>query len=65
MDKYYMAPIMNRLFFYPQDVALAVCMGFNPVRGCDSWLHKIWRGLHPESRKKEKAEIPGKVLKIM
>jgi hypothetical protein len=41
-----MVQIVNRLFFYPKDVALAVCMGFNPVRECGSWLHKIWRGLH-------------------
>jgi endonuclease YncB( thermonuclease family) len=55
---YYMVPVVNRLFFYPQDVALAVCMGFNPVRECDSWLHKIWRGLHPEPRRREGPEIP-------
>ncbi|MGD2247497.1 MAG: thermonuclease family protein [Candidatus Methanofastidiosia archaeon] len=63
-EMYYRVPIINRLFFYPKDVALAVCMGFQPVRECDSWLHKIWRGLHPESRRRrEGPEIPGEILK--
>jgi hypothetical protein len=58
-EMYYRVPVVNRLFFYPKDVALAVCMGFNPVRECDSWLHKIWRGLHPGSkRRREGPEIP-------
>ncbi|MGD2248785.1 MAG: hypothetical protein PVF58_10310 [Candidatus Methanofastidiosia archaeon] len=61
-EMYYMVPVVNRLFFYPKDVALAVCMGFNPVRECDSWLHKIWRGLHPGSkRRREGPEIPEKI----
>ncbi|MGD2249461.1 MAG: thermonuclease family protein [Candidatus Methanofastidiosia archaeon] len=60
---YYRVPVVNRLFFYPKDVALAVCMGFQPVRGCDSWLHKIWRGLHPGSKRREIPGTPEKILR--
>ncbi|MGD2249716.1 MAG: thermonuclease family protein [Candidatus Methanofastidiosia archaeon] len=55
---YYTVALVDRLFFYPKDVILAVCMGFNPVAECDSWLHKIWRGLHPERVLRERPEIP-------
>jgi endonuclease YncB( thermonuclease family) len=56
-EKYYIVALVDRLFFYPKDVVLAVCMGFKPVRECDSWLHKIWRGVHPEPVHRERPEI--------
>jgi hypothetical protein len=57
-EDYFGIPVVDRLFFYPKVVVQAICMGFRPARTCDSWLHKIWRGLHPDSpEEKEIGEI--------
>ena len=45
-QQYFWVPILDRLFFYPKDVLLAVEHGFRPTPSCDEWLHKAWRGLH-------------------
>jgi len=42
-QQYFWVPVLNRLFFYPRDVLVAVEHGFRPTPSCDEWLHKVWK----------------------
>jgi hypothetical protein len=48
---YFKIPIENRLFFYPEDVILAIQHGFNFVPHHAKWLHRVWKALQKDSQK--------------
>jgi len=43
---YFKVNTENRLFFYPNDILIAVDKEFRPTPDCGKWLHEVWRVLN-------------------